>query len=281
MPLLSKKPGFKALKSFFLLTVLSALLLSFPRTSSAQEQGQTRARILGTEASLGIARLVELQEQDVQDGHVIASSENGPILANIPYDGHVIGVVARDAAIVISSSDIEEGEGVPVISNGQVYILVSSQQGAIEKGDLLATSDIPGIAVKAVESGYVLGSALEDYDNSDPNRTEKIAAELDLHYFNSKPTFPGSLTDILKVALLSTDQGPSSLFKYIVAALVVLASFVLAYLTFGRTAAKGVEALGRNPAAKSTIHLGIIFNVAIIIIIILAGLTVAFLILRL
>ena len=65
------------------------------------------------------------------------------------------------------------------------------------------------------------------------------------------------------------------------AAAVVLASFILAFMTFGRTAAKGVEALGRNPSASRIIHLGIIFNVSIVIVIVLAGLTVAFLILKL
>ena len=110
---------------------------------------------------------------------------------------------------------------------------------------------------------------------------DKIAADVNLHYFNSKPTFPGSLSDILKIVLLPTREGPTAIFKYIVAALVLISSIILGFMSFGRTAAKGVEALGRNPAASKIIHLGIIFNVAIVVIIILAGLTVAFLILRL
>jgi F0F1-type ATP synthase membrane subunit c/vacuolar-type H+-ATPase subunit K len=63
--------------------------------------------------------------------------------------------------------------------------------------------------------------------------------------------------------------------------IVVLGSMILGFLSFGRAAAKGVEALGRNPAASRIIHLGIIFNVAIVVAIALAGLAVAFLILRL
>jgi F0F1-type ATP synthase membrane subunit c/vacuolar-type H+-ATPase subunit K len=56
---------------------------------------------------------------------------------------------------------------------------------------------------------------------------------------------------------------------------------VLGYFSFGRAAAKGVEALGRNPSASRVIHMGIIFNVAIVVAIALAGLGVAFLIIRL
>jgi F0F1-type ATP synthase membrane subunit c/vacuolar-type H+-ATPase subunit K len=140
---------------------------------------------------------------------------------------------------------------------------------------------MPGIAVKAESTGYILGSALEEYTSTSNSKVGKIAVNLSLHYFNSKSTFSGTLTDILKVALLPTKDSPAPIFKYIVAALVVLGSFLLGFLSFGRTAAKGVEALGRNPAASTVIHLGIILNVIIVISIILAGMGVAFLILRL
>jgi F0F1-type ATP synthase membrane subunit c/vacuolar-type H+-ATPase subunit K len=264
--------------TFTLLTGLT-VLLSFTSTASAQENNPKRVTVLGSDASLGVARSVEVKEKDVKDGNILTATDTGAVLSSIPYDPHVLGVVARDAAIVISSTEIQDG--IPVISNGQVYVLVSSRDGNIKKGDLLTTSTMAGVAVKAVGSGYVIGTALEDYENSDTQKAEKIAVDLDLHYFNAKPTFPGSLTDIFKIAILPTKEGPSPLFKYIIAAIVVLGSFTFAFLTFGRTAAKGVEALGRNPAASNKIHLGIIFNVAVVIVIVLTGLAVAFLILRL
>jgi F0F1-type ATP synthase membrane subunit c/vacuolar-type H+-ATPase subunit K len=263
-----------------LLILLHAFFAFLPLSVRAQEGAENQRRqVQGIEASLGVAKMVEVKEQDILDGNILTSTEDGLALSTIPYDGNVQGVVARDAAIIISSTTVENG--IPVVSNGQVNILVSSKTGPIKSGDLITTSDIAGVAVKAVKSGYVLGTALEDYDNSDPQKSEKIVADLNLHYFNSKPTFPGSLTDILKVALLATKEGPSPIFKYIVAAAVVLGSFTFGFLTFGRTAAKGVEALGRNPAASGKIHLGIVFNVSIVVIIVLTGLTVAFLILRL
>jgi F0F1-type ATP synthase membrane subunit c/vacuolar-type H+-ATPase subunit K len=228
---------------------------------------------------LGIARIIYTQEKDLKDGSVMSSSDHGAVLSNTPYDSQVLGVVARDAAIIINTNSSESG--IPVISNGEVYILVSTKDGAIRKGDLLASSAIPGVAVKAVRPGYVLGTAKEDANNPDTKAVDKIAADLNLHYFNSKSPFPGSLSDIFKIALLPTKEGPTALFKYIVAAAVVLSSILLGFLTFGRTAAKGVEALGRNPAASRIIYLGIIFNITIVVVIVLAGLTVAFLILRL
>lgn len=255
---------------FFILSCLTLL----PQIVSAQT-AQEAAEGLGT---LGIARLILVEDKNAKDGSIV-STGNGPKgakLTDVAYDPQVIGVVSRDAAILIETKE----EGLPVISTGVVYVLVSAKNGAIKKGDLLTSSTIPGVAVKADKDGYVLGTALEDAD-SNPNQVDKIAADINLHYFNSKPVFPGSLSDILKIVLLPTRDGPTAFWKYVVAALVLIASIVLGFMSFGRTAAKGVEALGRNPAAGKIIHLGIIFNVTIVIVIILAGLTIAFLILRL
>ena len=230
-------------------------------------------------AGIGVARMVEAKSKDFKDGNVVSSSPGGAVLTTVPYDSQILGVIVRNAGITLSSQGVKNG--IPVISDGTVYVLVSSQQGTIKSGDQLTSSTIPGVAVKATKSGYVLGSALEDYTISDPKKTGLIAATLNLHYYNSKPTFVGTLTDILKIAVLPTKDAPAPIFKYIVAALVVLGSLTLGFISFGRTAAKGVEALGRNPSASAVIHLGIIFNVSIVIIIAGAGLLVAFLILRL
>ncbi|HSA84290.1 MAG TPA: hypothetical protein VLF20_05420 [Patescibacteria group bacterium] len=259
--------------------LVSFLFISFLLLQTKPLFAQTAESVAEAIGSLGIARLIKIADKDVKDGSIISATNdpNGAKLTTAAYDPQVIGIVARDAAILIES---EDSDGLPVISSGAVYVLVSAKNGAIKKGDLLASSTTPGVAIKADQDGYVLGSALEDADPN-PNTTDKIAAEINLHYYNSKPVFPGSLTDILKIVLLPTREGPSAWWKYIVAAIVLISSIILGFMTFGRTAAKGVEALGRNPAAGRIIHLGIIFNVIIVITIIAAGLTIAFLILRL
>lgn len=229
--------------------------------------------------TLGVAHIVEMSDKNVKDGSVISSGAKGAVLTSVPYDSQVLGVVSRDAAIILDSNG--SANGVPVISTGAVYLLISSKDGNIKKGDLVTGSSTPGVATKATKEGYVLGSALEDYSNPDKKHVDKIAVNLDLHYFNSKPTFPGTLSDIFKLVLTPSKEGPSPLFKYIIAAIVVLGSMILGFASFGRAAAKGVEALGRNPSASRIIHLGIVFNVTIVVAIALAGLGVAFLILRL
>jgi F0F1-type ATP synthase membrane subunit c/vacuolar-type H+-ATPase subunit K len=263
---------------FFLALVLFLPMSVFAQSSSS-DGSDASVEGVDSGAAIGIAHMIHVKNANVQDGSILSLSQGGAAPSTRPYDSQILGIVARNAGIILSSSN--DTQSVPVISDGTTYALVSSQKGNIKKGDIITSSTIPGIGVKADESGYVLGNALEDYASSDPKKTGKIAISLNLHYFNAKPTFSGTLTDILKIALLPTNNSPSAIFKYVVAAIVVLGSFVLGFLTFGRTAAKGVEALGRNPSASAVIHLGIILNVIIVIAIVLAGLTVAFFIIRL
>lgn len=261
---------------FFIISLFCFLFAS-SNYSLAQTEGQNLNE--QAEASLGLAHMYEVIDEDVKDGSLVTSTEEGVTLTTVPYDAQILGVVARDASIIIASE--ETPNSVPVISNGLVYVLVSSAEGDIKKGDILTSSTTPGVGVKATKSGYVLGYAMEDYSDSDPAKVGKIVVNLSLHYYNSRSTLAGTLTDILKIAVLPTKDSPNALFKYLIAGLVVILSFLFAFLTFGRMAAKGIEALGRNPSASATIHLGIILNVTIVIGIILVGLIVAFFILRL
>ena len=261
-------------KIFFTCIILFLFILSSPYTVSAQSSGSVQGA-----ASLGVARVVEAKDKNIKDGSIVSSSPQGATFSTVPYDAQILGIVARDAGIIMNTAG--GGNTVPVISTGTVYVLVANKEGPIKKGDYITSSTLPGIGVKSDKAGYVIGRALEDYINSDPTKVGKIAIDLELHYINTRPTFPGAISDILKIAFLPTKDSPAAIFKYIVAAGVIIASFVLGFLSFGRTAAKGVEALGRNPAAGKIIHLGIIFNVGIVVVIVLAGLTVSFLILRL
>ncbi len=264
-----------------ILSILFCISLTITKTVFAQTPtaAQNTSTAVEGAATLGVAHIVEVANNNIPDGSILSSSKQGAVLSTIPYDSQVLGIVSRDAAIILDTTG--EKNGVPVISVGTVYILVSTQQGSIKKGDTLTTSTIPGVAVKAVKDGYVLGEALEDYTNPNIKQVDKMAVNLELHYFNSKPTLAGTLSDILKLVVLPTQEGPGPIFKYLVAAGVVLASLALGFLSFGRTAAKGVEALGRNPAAGRIIQLGIIFNVTIVVVIVAAGLIIGFLILRL
>jgi len=60
---------------------------------------------------------------------------------------------------------------------------------------------------------------------------------------------------------------------------IVLISFTIGFVYFGRVTTRGVEALGRNPLASRTIQLNLALNLAFMIVIILVGLGIGYLIL--
>ncbi len=63
-----------------------------------------------------------------------------------------------------------------VAVGGTARIRVSAKNGPIARGDFLAPSEMPGIAVKAVSSGMVIARALAPYDGAADG--EKILAEI-------------------------------------------------------------------------------------------------------
>lgn len=51
--------------------------------------------------------------------------------------------------------------------NKVTFVKVSNSNGSVKKGDFIAISDIPGVGIKATESGLVVGIALEDSNAKD------------------------------------------------------------------------------------------------------------------
>lgn len=224
---------------------------------------------------LEYAYIINANGKSINDGSIISYSKQGRILSHIAYDPNISGVVSRNVALVLYTD--ASHRGLPIISNGVVYVLVSTKNGFIKKGEQIATSTIPGVGVKAVKSGYIVGTALEDYNNPNPNSIGKIAVKLNLKYFNSILTFPYSLSDILNLIDLPINENPTYLFAYIAVG-VILASIVFMFLNFNR---KVTKTLNSNPTAGQAIHLSIVFNVAMFFLIVLTVLTLSFLLFRL
>jgi hypothetical protein len=94
---------------------------------------------------------------------------NHVIPSNSAYDATVAGVISERPGIVLG----EEGKSkVKVATTGRVKVKVDATKGPIRIGDLLVTSDVPGLAMKSqpVElaagvkihrPGTVIGKALE------------------------------------------------------------------------------------------------------------------------
>jgi F0F1-type ATP synthase membrane subunit c/vacuolar-type H+-ATPase subunit K len=85
--------------------------------------------------------------------------------------------------------------------------------------------------------------------------------------------------EAIRSGALSPLLNPIESLRYILAAIVVAASFILGFSTFGRSSRKGIEALGRNPLAQGSIKAAMVFNMLLSFGVMLIGLTLAYLIL--
>ncbi|WP_316812640.1 collagen-like protein [Pedobacter heparinus] len=87
-----------------------------------------------------------------------------------PYSTLVAGVYATKPGVLLTEEDIDTdlSTQVPMGVVGVIPTKVCAEGGAILRGDLLVTSSIPGVAMKAdpdkVKIGQVLGKALEAHE---------------------------------------------------------------------------------------------------------------------
>ncbi|MEK7224494.1 MAG: hypothetical protein AAB221_02280, partial [Bacteroidota bacterium] len=91
--------------------------------------------------------------------------------SSAPYSTLVSGVYATKPGMTLTERNATEGtfdDMVPMGVIGVIPTKVCLEGGAIKRGDLLVTSSIPGVAMKAdpekVKVGQVLGKALQDFN---------------------------------------------------------------------------------------------------------------------
>lgn len=226
--------------------------------------------------SLGIAIPI-VPTEEVQSGDVICSLEGGLALCRQGYDPSIYGVIVESPPISLESSDLP---GSPLaLQSGDVIVRVNTSNGPISAGDLVTTSENPGIAMKASVNGFVLGIALEDYQVEDPTAVGEILVSLNVHPASSFVGSRSNLVANIRQALSAPVVSPLDSLRYLLAFIVAIISFALGFIYFGRVVRTGVEAIGRNPLASRMIQTTVIVNILITIVIVITGLAVSLLIL--
>lgn len=76
------------------------------------------------------------------------------------YDSKAIGVYSSNPTLTLN----DPSSGVPVGLQGRVPVNVTNESGSIKKGDYLTSAFTNGYAMKADKSCYIIGRALEDFD---------------------------------------------------------------------------------------------------------------------
>jgi hypothetical protein len=91
--------------------------------------------------------------------------------SNGAYSSLVLGVYATKPGVLLTEENIDSNLSgkVPMGVVGVIPTKVCKEGGAILRGDLLVTSNIPGVAMKAdparVQAGQIIGKALQNFDD--------------------------------------------------------------------------------------------------------------------
>lgn len=214
---------------------------------------------------------------EARAGDVICSSNNLFTLCDKEYHTSIYGVVTDSSALEIRDPDLSDSR--LVATSGIATVRVSSKNGSIEKGKLVTTSTTPGVAQLATVNGYVLGTAIEDFTGSG-DEIGRIQVVINIHPAAGISSGASSnLLRFIREGITVPVFQPVESLRYLIAALMVIISFILGMTYFGRSSARGIEAIGRNPLAKRVIQITIFINSLLTFVIVLSGLLIAYLIL--
>lgn len=266
-----KKENMK-LSTFFWKLPATLLLLGglalfvFPLQLFAQENDQT---------PLGIAYQIKIDSSiEAFDGMIVSFGETAYTESTGPYDRNMFGVIDLNPTIEFTFDNAENT--LPVISDGTAYVAVTGENGPIAEGDLITSSSKPGYGMKATKSGFTLGVAEENYAGTTAEDTGIVAIRLNKQFTFGEDT-PDSetisdrLRNIVSLSAIAAFEEPTKVFKYAVAGVILLISIFISFITLSRTSQRGIEAIGRNPLARSSIIVSIFINVLVSLLIIVAG----------
>lgn len=255
------------MKKFWLSVAILALILAGRATAAR-----------AAELSADLAYSYVIDDPEAVNGDILSSGSKGLVRSNVDYDLHMFGVKTETAAIVVRSSDPAR---LPVVQSGTAMVNVTTNNGPIKKGDYVTSSTVyPGKGQKGSISGYVLGTALEDLEGD--KGTIKVAVKIEYAEISNARTL-SRLANYLTADIFKNiqDQGQfSMILRYIIAAIIMLISMAVSFITFSRSVPKAIEAVGRNPLAKSTIMLGMALSIVLAIGVIGLGLVASIVILR-
>jgi hypothetical protein len=117
------------------------------------------------------AELLPAHQDRLEPGDVLAVTADGSVTrSSQPYQGSVVGVYStRPGYYGDLYQEVASDQKVPVAVTGIVPVKVCDEGGAILPGDLLTSSSIPGMAMRAADPrpGAVIGKALAPLESGE------------------------------------------------------------------------------------------------------------------
>ena len=138
--------------------------------SAAQTSVMTGSTLTITQITQGadFAEIYGTKDASIVSGDVVALDPTlraGVKKSMKPYDENIFGIVATSPGVVTGSLVDTEAMPVIVALSGRVPVKVTTENGPIKPGDLLTSSSVPGVAMRATKAGQIIGQAMRAYDS--------------------------------------------------------------------------------------------------------------------
>ena len=133
---------------------------------SARASGSFDSGGLDVAERYSIDSQCEISNDCPEAGDLVSITESQVIeKSSIPYDSKLMGIVSESPGIILSGG-LDATSSRLIALAGRIPVKVSLENGPIEIGDYLTSSNQPGVAMKATEPGRVIGLALEPFNGT-------------------------------------------------------------------------------------------------------------------
>lgn len=212
----------------------------------------------------------------------ISSTEAGTaIIADLKNQDKLFGVaVVSDTALLSISGGTGE---IQVASSGLAPVLVSTEGGAIKRGDHLGVSTIAGVARKATSGSRTIGTAADDFDGSaagvDKRKLEtttgskevsvgQIPVDIGIGNYQPNGLDTGSVVPTWLQTLSNTVAGKVvSPIRAVVATTILITAIISVSVLLYGAVRTSIISIGRNPLAKNSVFKGLAQVIIIVVVI--------------
>jgi F0F1-type ATP synthase membrane subunit c/vacuolar-type H+-ATPase subunit K len=239
---------------------------------------------------LNVAATYLINDNQAVGGDILITSPDGIKRSSISYDSKILGVLVDNPLIVLRDQDPTKK---PILSAGEAIVNITDFNGEIKRSDYVTTSPLAGEGMKGVQSGYVVGIALEDSSYNGQTSviqgkasklgTVKVAVKIEYAEITTARNNIRLLNDLAAV-LYRSSQDPEkfiNILRYIIAGLIAIIAFTVGFISTARAFTKTIESLGRNPLAQKSIYTSVAIHVFLTITAELIAFAVIFTIVRL
>ena len=195
---------------------------------------------------LPVATTLPVEGIDGQYGQVVVyeAEDERYRISRAPRELSLVGVTAERPTVVFTIDDAI----VPVVTSGVTPVQVDTSAGSIARGDVLTSSQQPGVAMRAqLADEQVFAVALESYDGSG---VAMVLADVSVERARA-----AQMARRVQAEHDADEQQSTTLIRVIIASIVAFGALGFLLYSLRSIYRQGVISVGRNPRAKSSIVL--------------------------